>query len=254
VPGPQTEEGYLKIANELYDALIAIRISGEENQCLRMIIRKTYGWGKKEDIISLSQFTTATGMRKQHVLRAIKKLKDKNMIVTKKGNDGNVTYCLNKHYGKWKALPKKVTLPKKVISVTKNGDKALPKMGNTKDTITKDTITKDKEEHILNACSVLDYLNDIATKKFKSRLNGKITASLQIIIDRLKEGYTREECKKVIDNKWADPFYQDNKGLMCPQTLFVKSKFDAKLNAVPESKLPQPVPPSSKRFKPEDLM
>lgn len=126
MPGPQLEDGFTMIANELYDALIGIRISGEENQCLRMIIRKTYGWGKKEDIISLSQFTTATGMRKQHVVRSINKLKDKNMIVTKKGNDGNVTYCVNKHYGKWRALPKKVTLPKMVIGVTKNGDMPLP--------------------------------------------------------------------------------------------------------------------------------
>jgi len=44
---PQTENGYIKIANELWDALTGIRIPGEVRQVLDYIFRKTYGYNKK---------------------------------------------------------------------------------------------------------------------------------------------------------------------------------------------------------------
>ena len=139
---PQKEKGYTPIANEIMDALCKTRIAGEQRQILDCIFRKTYGWNKKEDRISLSQFMDATKIGKTHIIRAINGLLEKNMI-TKKGNDFGVTYSIQKNYHKWNSLPKKVTLPKMVMSVTKNGNLALPKMVHTKDTITKDTITKD---------------------------------------------------------------------------------------------------------------
>ena len=53
---PQLKDGYVAIANEIMDALAHIRIPGEARQVLDVILRKTYGWKKKEDEISLSQF------------------------------------------------------------------------------------------------------------------------------------------------------------------------------------------------------
>ncbi|MBI5447822.1 MAG: replication protein [Gammaproteobacteria bacterium] len=63
---PQCEDGYTKIANELLEALARIRIPGETHQVLDTVLRKTYGYGKKEDAISLSQFVLATGLSKSH--------------------------------------------------------------------------------------------------------------------------------------------------------------------------------------------
>jgi phage replication O-like protein O len=144
--GPQCEDGYTKIANELLEALSRIRIPGESMQIFLIILRKTYGFGKKEDRISLSQFQE-TGIVKTHIPRAINKLIAMNMI-TKKGNGNSVTYGINKHYGTWKQLPKKVTvtqkgnesLPKKVIS--------LPKKVHTKETLQK----KLSKESMLEIC------------------------------------------------------------------------------------------------------
>jgi phage replication O-like protein O len=73
---PQKQNGYVPIANEIYDALIGIRIPGEAEQCLKLIIRKTYGYNKKEDAISLSQFCSFTGLKKPNVCKAIRKLKE----------------------------------------------------------------------------------------------------------------------------------------------------------------------------------
>lgn len=148
---PQTEDGYTKIANELLDALCKIRIPGEARQILDVIFRKTYGWNKKEDDISLGQFAEATGLSKIHVCQNLKKLLKMN-IITEKGNDllpkkvmKAITYCLQKNYEEWTPLPKKVTLPKKVISVTEKGNKSLPKKDTTKDN-TKDN-TKEKKSY-----------------------------------------------------------------------------------------------------------
>ncbi|MCK5610008.1 replication protein [Candidatus Pacearchaeota archaeon] len=113
---PQLENGYLKIANELVEALSRVRIAGEANQILWTIIRKTYGFNKKEDAISLSQFTLATGLKKQHVSRAIAKLRDINIIIKK--DDGPICkYSINKDYSSWTPLSKKVTTVKRKSSL-----------------------------------------------------------------------------------------------------------------------------------------
>jgi len=60
---PQKENGYTPIANEIMEALCRIRIPGEERQVLDCILRKTYGWNKCEDAISLTQFMEMTGLK-----------------------------------------------------------------------------------------------------------------------------------------------------------------------------------------------
>jgi phage replication O-like protein O len=140
---PQTENGYTKIANEIMEALAGIRISGEARQCLDVIIRKTYGFNKKDDHIALSQFALITHLGKTHILRGLRKLEQMNIIITQKGNANGNKYRFNKDFDTWKPLPKKVTLPKKVMGITQKGNASLPKKGHTKETTTKDNITKD---------------------------------------------------------------------------------------------------------------
>jgi phage replication O-like protein O len=129
---PQLENGRTEIANELLEALAGIRFSGEEWQILCVILRKTYGWHRKSDEISLSQFQLLSKMGITHISGSIKKLLSKKVIiVTKLGNKNTPNrYEFNKHYDQWILPPKK-----KVI--TKNAQKLLPKMGNTKAIIQK---------------------------------------------------------------------------------------------------------------------
>lgn len=157
---PQIEEGYIKIANEIMDALCRIRIPGEEMQILNAILRKTYGWQKCEDAIALSQFVEMTGMNKPHIIQSIKGLLLKKVItVTEKGNSFAKVYKFNKDYDKWKPLPKKVTLPKTVKSVTENSNASLPKTVPTKDNDTKDK--KDRRVFVIPTLQeVRDYCRE----------------------------------------------------------------------------------------------
>ena len=224
---PQTEDAFTSIATELLEALIKIRISGVENQCLMFIIRKTYGWNKKEDWISLSQFMDATGLSKPHIVRALSKLRDKN-IITKKDNGKGVSYGIQKDYDKWNPLPKKVTLPllvkplpKKKTPVAKKGKASLPLLGTTIDTSTIDTSTKDTL-----TIDIVKYLNQILGTRYRTSTE----ATIKPINARLKEGHTLEDFKIVIDKKYAewvdDPEFSK---FLRPETLF-GNKFEGYLN------------------------
>ena len=111
---PQKENGFVPIANEIMTAFGRIRIAGEARQMLDVILRKTYGYHKKQDQISTSQFMQLTGLPNFTIHKCRKKLLDMNLItVTKKGNSQILTYSFQKDYEKWKVLPKKVTVTKK---------------------------------------------------------------------------------------------------------------------------------------------
>jgi phage replication O-like protein O len=118
---PQLDNGYTKIANEILDALISHRLSGQEYQVTLYIIRKTYGFQKKCDYISMGQIAKATGIVRTKICKLLNNLYAKNIIgVVQKGNSvvqkGNTPLnCLyfSKDYELWKTLPKKVGVVQK---------------------------------------------------------------------------------------------------------------------------------------------
>ena len=198
---PQIEEGYVRIATEIQDAFCRTRIPGEERQVLDVIIRKTYGWNKCEDAISLSQFAEMTGIVKTHIPRAIKGLIAKNMItvtkkgygITKNGYSNTQVFKFNKNHEEWLPLPKKVTLPKKVIGITKNGYTPLPKkvttINNNINTITKDNSLFNYYVANPEASRLADLLfSEIIKQNSKSRLANQNIAAKEKTIT----GWARE--------------------------------------------------------------
>lgn len=93
---PQVENGYTKIANELYEKIYSTEFLASEFRILSCIIRKTYGWNKKEDRISLSQFILETKLSKQTVVTALKTLVANKVIIK-----NNFVFSVNKGYSKW---------------------------------------------------------------------------------------------------------------------------------------------------------
>jgi phage replication O-like protein O len=122
---PQLENGYTKIANELLEQFAEINLSGYEWQILFVIIRKTYGFNKKEDSISLSQFCTSTGIRSGHVPGVLRKLEEKCIITVSK------KYYINKYSLNKESLNRESLFEGKVLP--KQGGKPLPKQGVTKE-------------------------------------------------------------------------------------------------------------------------
>ena len=207
---PQLEDGYTPVANTIMDPICRTRLSGTDWDFLHFLWRKTYGWSKPSDIISLSQFCEATGMSQAHVCRTIKRLLAMNVIfhhVARIGNRETATYEFNKKVWSWKSLPKLAT-------VARIGNSALPELAHTitiEDTTTKESLedmsckaqkaTKKSDGFLVDAYVVLSYLNDKAHHKY-----GLVPSSVIEILKRLKAGATVSDLELIIDYKvyeWA---------------------------------------------------
>lgn len=149
---PQAENGHIDINHENAEQFARLHLSGNEWQVLWVVLRKTWGWHKKEDSISLSQFEKMTGLSRPSVSEALNKLVGKKVLVVKKEPYINI-YVFNKLYSEW-IVPKKVLVGFSVSTSRENGKtlvpkkelKLVPKKEHTKEkkeTITKETITKD---------------------------------------------------------------------------------------------------------------
>jgi len=198
---PQRENGHTDIANEIVDHFSKIRISGEAMQVLWVILRKTYGWQKKIDNISLTQFVEFTNLKKPTICKALKKLTTMNIVtkkdnaITQKGNSKTTSYSFQKNYDKWKPLPKKVTLPKKIISVTKKDNLALPKKLPT---IT--TITKEKKEKTFSYLLNKDF-KELWEAWLETRSKKKIPNTERALVISLKKlhKHSVEDAKKMLE-------------------------------------------------------
>ena len=96
--------------------------------------------------------------------------------------------------------------------------------------IDKNRIDKKNNKNILNNeiniyCRVIDYLNEKTNSNYKST-----TAKTQSIINaRIKEGFTEEDFKTVIDKKCDEWLNTDMQKFLRPETLF-GTKFESYLN------------------------
>jgi hypothetical protein len=62
---------------------------------LLYIIRRTYGWRKNEETISLAEIADGTGLNRRSVQRAVKDLEDKTLIVVRRALDPDQGFLAN---------------------------------------------------------------------------------------------------------------------------------------------------------------
>lgn len=84
-----------QIANAVVDDLLCL-MSGNAWKCYAVIVRKTVGWQKEMDYISVSQFKTLTGIKKDEtVADALKELGELDLIASVKRHGKVTGYRLN---------------------------------------------------------------------------------------------------------------------------------------------------------------
>jgi len=98
---PQKENGFTPISNEILEQVVKTPLLGAEYQVLFFVLRKTYGYQKKEDIISLSQFQKGTNLSRPTVVKAIKNLVVRRMLVKVSLPDTKISFRFNKDYDTW---------------------------------------------------------------------------------------------------------------------------------------------------------
>lgn len=94
------ENGYLRLANQIQDALCIVELSGREFRVLNAIIRLTYGWSKKSDRIANSLIADKTTLKVKHVSEAVLSLAYRNIIILRR--IGQTRYIgINTKLDKW---------------------------------------------------------------------------------------------------------------------------------------------------------
>ncbi len=224
VVNPQLENGYTQIANELIEALARFNLSPYESRLLWYIARKTYGYQKKTDAISLGQFALGTGIPVSNVIRTLKKLENRHFI-TKTKDFYICEYGINKHYDQWlttiytdsapvdRVLPPQ-TVPPQTITTAPADNKLLPPQRDTKE---RKKLTKDNKEtniYILSsdkAKELTELLQTLITKNnpkvvLKNLDKQAKTIDLMITADGIKP----EDIEKVIRWSQQNDFWHRN--------------------------------------------
>jgi len=146
---PQLENGFIQIAtgdenNDILLALVHADLNGTEYQIMLFIIRKTWGFKKKEDWISITQFESHTNKSRKQIIKTLAGLVNKKLLVKKNTPGKTTTYCPNKDFTAWGTLVNKSTLVNKRLQTSVlSGHELVTKSTPTKDIYTKETITKD---------------------------------------------------------------------------------------------------------------
>ena len=100
-PGPHLEDGYIRIANELFDAVLKKLTSYRHIKVVLAILRKTYGYQKKEDDITISQLAELTGIHRNNVGAAIKDLEQMRVINPVRAGSHGLLIGINKRHAEW---------------------------------------------------------------------------------------------------------------------------------------------------------
>jgi phage replication O-like protein O len=99
----QVETGnFTRIVNEVLEQLVKVDLLAAEYKIILFVIRKTWGFQKTEDIISLTQFEEFTGLSRPTIIKTIKNLVKRGLLVKRSllGNQ-QIAYKFNKYWDSW---------------------------------------------------------------------------------------------------------------------------------------------------------
>lgn len=153
MPNPQREAGHLDVANELAEAFARLRLNSTQSCILWVVLRKTYGWNKSMDTISVAQFAEATGIAKEIIKRELRRMIERNILRAWGDDHHPKQYGIQKDYSRWEddrsdRSPKVGTKtspparPKVGTKTSQSGDQNVSQVGTkTLPTITKKATT-----------------------------------------------------------------------------------------------------------------
>ena len=112
---PILEEGYTRIANELYKALYMAELSGSELRIVHFVLYNTYGYNRNTRTLSASYISQGTGISIKTVRNSLNSLVEYKVLFSIGSKESIKMFGINKNYEQW---------------IFKKGKK-LPKIGGT---------------------------------------------------------------------------------------------------------------------------
>lgn len=99
----QIENGqYMQIMNVIVERLASAKFNGTEYACILFLLRRTYGWKKVEDTISLGQWEEGTGQSRRGIIESLQRLESRRVFIAKSnGGKRPKTFRFNKYFDQW---------------------------------------------------------------------------------------------------------------------------------------------------------
>lgn len=94
-------ERFVKVPTELVEAMYKRKLTAGQIKAVLYIIRKTYGWGKTSDVISITKMAKDTGMTKRAMLKVVTKLEDLKIIEVERSAAGKPNTLRIKPVNQW---------------------------------------------------------------------------------------------------------------------------------------------------------
>ena len=83
-------DNYTKFPNDILNALISSRLSALRFAIILYIVRKTNGWSKPSDAISVSKMAKEIGYSRRKVVGAVSDLEKMGILSVERNGSGNL--------------------------------------------------------------------------------------------------------------------------------------------------------------------
>lgn len=185
------ESNYTQIPNVILDELMPL-MSGSEMKVTLAIARKTFGWQKRQDQISISQLMELTGLSKPSVRAGIQAGIERGTISRTDTNSGFVySLVLVKKVSPQDDTGGKKTYPPLVKKFSplehKRGKEIYPTKESIKETIKKEDVVVVSENSLGNIATI--YENEIGL------LTATISDELQAMMEEYPNTYIEDAIK-----------------------------------------------------------
>lgn len=213
---PQKENGYTAIANEILEQILWVKdLTITELKVLLYVLRKTYGYQKKEDQISLSQFQKGVLANRSLVCKTIKKLVSKRILLKQES-----VYKFNKNWEEW-VVSRQTLVSKQTMGSVQADNRVVSSQTHTKETVTKENIQKKNNANALQANAWGNPEINEVMEFLKAQLGGTPDGTIALnrryakfLLDRMKKDYPEkspvEQVKALIRFGSQDKFHGKN--------------------------------------------
>jgi phage replication O-like protein O len=232
--GPQKENGFTPIANEILENMAKIKLSPTQYRILFVVWRYTYGFNRKEHELSLSFLSTATGCDKRQLQRELKGLEERKVIIQSIKTGAYRKIKFNKHHKQWVG---EIAIGETSIGEIDNGESVNTTIGETVNTSIGEIDNQERNKENIkesNKLSISETFNAMF-EYYPNKLNMGKTKAKQHYIDWLKgrkiKGQTNIKLNPnqvyIAMQEYAETYKKDNPKDL---TLEFMKRFDTFMN------------------------
>lgn len=199
--GPQLENGFTQIANELLEVIMRTNFNATQLKIIFCVIRFTYGFQRKSHTLSISFISMHIGISKRNISDELSKLINSNVLIVPEDYTSTTgrKLQLNKNYKEWIGYRSIVQQVKHTSTVEDSFHQEINNKINNKENINKyiahahEQNISDKKAHIDNA--IEKHFEEIwkiyPLKKGKGRISTTKKKELYKLGDELKRCISR---------------------------------------------------------------